>query len=135
MSWILLAGSLAGVLGLALVARLLGLGEEARIVNEDHAIALADEIQSGFAAVDVIVDRAGYAALLRDAEGHMLLVRAHGGHFVGRLLRPPFEARLDRTLLTLVPDDPMFGSVTLNLGKQASIWASRLRDVGNGVHA
>lgn len=135
MNWLLLGGSLAGVLGLALIARLLGLGEEARIVNEDHAIAIADEILCGFEAVDVIVDRAGYAALLRDAGGRLLLIRAHGGHFVGRLLEPPVEARLDRDMLTLTPDDPMFGSVTLNLGEQAAVWASRLRDVGNAIHA
>lgn len=135
MNWLLLAGSLAGVLGLALAARLLGLGEEARIVNADHAIAIADEIQIGFAPVDVIVDRAGYGALMRDDAGRLLLIRAHGGHFVGRLLTPPMTARLDRNMLTLTPDDPMFGSVTLNLGDQASAWASRLRDVGNAIDA
>ncbi|RJF93275.1 hypothetical protein [Sphingomonas cavernae] len=131
MNWLLLAGSLAGVLGLALVARLLGLGEEARIVNAEHALAVADEVDSGFDPVAVAVDRAGYAALLRDRVGQLLLIRAHGGHFVGRRLMPPVEARLDRNQLTLTPDDPMFGSVTLNLGAHAAEWASRMRNMGD----
>ncbi|MCJ8156288.1 hypothetical protein [Sphingomonas sp. LaA6.9] len=131
MNWLLLAGSLAGVLGLAFVARLLGLGEEARIVNPEHALAVADEVDSGFEPVAVVVDRAGYAALLRDREGRLLLIRAHGAHFVGRRLTPSVEARLDRNQLTLIPDDPMFGSVTLNLGSQAAEWASRMRDLVN----
>ena len=134
MKLLLIGGSLVGILALTLLSRLLGLGEEARIVNEDHALAVAEEIDDGFAPVDVAVDRAGYAALLRDGRGRLMLIRAHGGHFVGRVMTAPFKARLDRDMLTLEPDDPMFGSVTLKLGMAASVWASRLRGEGKTDH-
>lgn len=134
MNALLIGGALIGIIGLALFSRLLGLGEEARIVNEDHALAMAEEIDGGFEAIDVAVDRAGYAALLRDAHGRILLIRAHGGHFVGRVLTHPFKAQLNRDMLTLEPDDPMFGPVTLKLGMAASIWASRMRMTGKIDH-
>lgn len=134
MNALLIGGALIGIIGLALFSRLLGLGEEARIVNEDHALAVGEEIDGSFEAIDVAVDRAGYAALLRDADGRILLIRAHGGHFVGRILGHPFKAQLNRDMLTLEPDDPMFGPVTLKLGMAASIWASRLRMTGKIDH-
>lgn len=130
MNWILFAGSIAGVAALYMIARLLGLGVDARIAGEDHAIALSEEAHCGFDAVAVIVDRGGYAALLRNANGRHMLIRAHGNHFVSRFLDPPFEARLDRRMLTLSFPDRMFGSVTLDLGDQAPIWASGLRRAG-----
>lgn len=133
MNWALLAGSLAGVLALALAARLLGLGAEPRIADEAHARQLADEAHCGFDAVEVAVDRAGYAALLRDADDRHLIIRAHGNHFVSRFVEPPFYGRLDRRTLTLRLAERGFAPVTLDLGDRAASWASGLRRVG-GMH-
>jgi hypothetical protein len=47
MDWLVLAGSIAGVLGLALVARWLGLGGGA-IDGEAAALRAAEEAQVGF---------------------------------------------------------------------------------------
>lgn len=131
MNWILLVGSIAGVLALFLICRFLGLGVEARIKDAEHAMMLAEEAHCGFDPVAAIVDRGGYAALLRNAEGRHMLIRAHGNHFVSRFVEPPFEGRLDRKMLTLSFPDRMFGSVTLDLGEQAAIWASGLRRAGD----
>lgn len=127
MSWILIAGSIAGVLALYWLCRLLGLGAEVRINGAEHAMRLAEEAHCGFEPVAAIVDRGGYAALLRNAAGRHMLIRAHGSHFVSRFVEPPFEGRLDRRMLTLSFPDRMFGSVTLDLGDQAATWASGLR--------
>jgi hypothetical protein len=128
MNLLLLGGSLVGVLGLALVAQLLGLGTDPRIIDEDHARSLAEEAHCGFTPVEIAVDHAGGAALLRDAGGRHLLIRPHGNHFAARFIEQPFYARLDRKLLTLGASDAMFGRVTLDLGERAAHWASGLRN-------
>ena len=130
MNWILLAGSVAGIFGLAWAAHGLGLGADPRIIDEDHARLLADEAHCGFDAVDVAVDRGGYAALLKDADGHHMLIRVHGNHFVSRMIEPPFFGQLNRKMLTIRLPERTFGEVTMDLGDRAAIWASGLRRAG-----
>ena len=60
-------GSLAGILALWWLSRMMGLGGDVRIRDDDHAQQLADEAVSGFRAVAVARDKAGIGALLRDA--------------------------------------------------------------------
>jgi hypothetical protein len=121
--------SFAAILGVAWLVRWMGLGGDVRIRDDDHARELAWEAIYGFDAVAMARDKAGFAALLRDASGRQLLIRRHGAHFAGRLLEPGIEARLDRHLLTIaIPD--RFGSTTLNLGEAAQVWAAGLRQVG-----
>jgi hypothetical protein len=122
-----LAASLIAILFLAGLARWLNLGGDVRIRDEDHARAIARDTICDFEAVDLVLDRARIGALLRDAGGRQMLIRRHGVQFVGRLLSPGIEARLDQNFLTLGVGDKFFGTVTLNLGDQAQIWASGLR--------
>lgn len=120
-------GSLLAILALAWLAHRMGLGGDTRIADEVHARALADEAMCGFEPVDVVIDRAGMGALLRDAHGRVLLLRRHGTHFASRLLDSYAHARLDRNFLTLATADKRFGSVTLDLGQKAPEWAASLR--------
>ena len=127
---LVLAGSLVAVALLVGLTRLLGLGGEPRIRDVDHARELAGEAVFGFEAVEIGLDRAGYGALLRDAGGRVLLLRRHGTHFAGRLLDRQTQARLDRNFLTVEPADRFFGTVTLNLGREAQVWAGSFRRLG-----
>ena len=120
-------GSLIAILLLAWLASKLSLGGDERIRGEDHARRLADEAVSGFDPVDIAIDRAGVGALLRDADGRVLMLKRHGTHFAGRLIETRPEARLDQELLTINADDKPFGAVTLHLGADAQIWAASLR--------
>ncbi len=115
----MLLGSLAAVLVMAAAARLLQLGGDTRL-DRNEALHLARA--QGFDVVDIALDRAGLAALVRDAANRFLLVRRHGAHFVAQPLTPPLDARLDHRFLTL-------GRVTLDLGDQAGIWAANLRRI------
>ena len=119
--------SLIAILALAWLAKSLGLGGDQRIRSEERAIELADEAVSGFEPVDIAIDKAGYGALLRDADGRIVVIRRNGSHFAGRLLERSTDARLDQEFLTITPDDKPFGSVTLHLGANAQIWAASLR--------
>jgi hypothetical protein len=122
-----LAGSIAAILFIAWFARFLRLGGDVRIRSEEQAREIANETCCGFNPVEIAIDKAGIAALLRDAEGRHLLVRRHGVQWAGRLLDRHNDSRLDQNFLTVGTGEKTFGSVTLNLGSQASHWAAGLR--------
>ena len=127
-----LAGSIAAILFIAWLARIWKLGGDVRIRNEEHARAIAHETVCGFGPVEIGIDKAGIAALMRDADGRHLLVRRHGVQWAGRLLDHHNEARLDQNFLIVGTGEKSFGSVTLNLGAQASHWAAGLRHLKIG---
>ena len=127
--WIELAklgGSIAAILFLFWLARLLDLGGDLRIRDEAHARALADEAICGFEPTDIVLDKAGMGALMKDAQGRHMLIRRHGATFVARLLDRHSESRLDHGFLTIATGEKRFGKVTLNLGKGAQYWAAGL---------
>lgn len=126
-----LGASLAAILLLAWLSLKLRLGEDVRIAGEAHARQLADEVICGFDAAELALDRAGIGALLRDPQGRVLLLRRHGANFVGRLLDSHAFTRLDRNLLTIGTGEKTFGTITLDLGDRAQVWASSLRRLGN----
>lgn len=125
-----LAGSLAAIFLIFFVALKLRLGGDVRLRSEDEARELADHTLCGFDPVDVVLDRAGIGALLRDGEGRVMLLRRHGAQFAGRLLDSYAGTRLDRNFLTVTTGERRFGSVTLDLGGEAQLWASSLRRLG-----
>lgn len=132
MEAIKLAASLAAVLAVAWLVRRMKLGGEARIRDAAHAIRLAAEAEVGFGGTEVGLDRAGYAALVRNGAGRQLLIRAHGVQFAAREVDAGFSGRLDKEFLTLTAHEKTFGSVTLRLGKDAGLWASRMREMTHG---
>ena len=121
-----LAGSIAAILFIAWLARFLRLGGDVRIRSEEQAREIANETCCGFDPVEIAIDKAGIAALLRDAEGRHLLVRRHGVQWAGRLLDRHNDSRLDKNFLTVGTGEKTFGFVTLNLGSQASHLAAGL---------
>lgn len=122
-----IGGSLVAILVLAWLAKAMGLGGDVRIGDAEQARRLANEAVDGFVPADVVVDRAGMAALLKDAAGRHLLLRRHGNKFVGRLLDSHTDARLDRNFLTIGTGERLLAPVTLNLGDRAQLWAVGLR--------
>ena len=122
-------GSLAAVLALAWLAAKLGLGGDPRLRDPDEARRLADEAVCGFDADEVALDRAGIGALLRDREGRVMLIRRHGVRWVARLLDSHAGVRLDRSFLEIATGERGFGTITLDLGEQAQVWAGSLRRI------
>lgn len=126
-----IGASLAAILLLAWLCSWLQLGDDVRIAGENHARRLAAEALCGFAPSELALDRAGIGALLRDDSGRVMLLRRHGAHFAARLLDSHAFARLDRNLLTIGTGEKTFGTITLDLGDKAQVWASSLRRLGN----
>ena len=124
------AASLAAVLLVFRLVRALNLGGDVRITDEAEARALAEQAHCGFDPVEVALDRARIGALLRNTAGEVMLIRRHGARFAARVLTSHAGARLDRGFLTLSTADPHFGSITLDLGDQAQVWAASLRRLG-----
>ncbi len=122
-----LGGSIVAILLLAWTAKRMGLGGDVRIRDNDHARRLAQEAICGFQPTDIVLDRAGIGALMKDASGRHLLIRRHGAQFAGRLLDGYSDSRLDQNFLTIGTDEKAFGKVTLNLGTEAQYWAAGLR--------
>ncbi|HWW59716.1 MAG TPA: hypothetical protein VN047_22700 [Sphingopyxis sp.] len=125
-----LGASLLAVLFIAWLVGKIGLGGDPRIADAAHAIRLAEEAEAGFRGIEVARDRAGFAAIVQNAEGRMMLVRAHGNFFAARPVDASVVGRLDKDFLTLATPERTFGAVTLQLGKDAGMWASRMRDIG-----
>lgn len=123
-------GSLVAVLLVFVLVRALGMGSDVRIADEAEARALAEEARCGFDPVDVALDRARIGALLRNSAGEVMLIRRHGARFAARVLSSHAGVRLDRGFLTLSTDESHFGSITLDLGERAQVWAASLRRLG-----
>jgi hypothetical protein len=128
-----LGGSVIAIIAVFWLVRWMGFGAtHERIRDVAHAIALADEAECGFAGVSAVVDMAGYGALVTNAAGAVMLVRAHGNRFAARRIGPGWHARLNRRMLELSAADSTFGTVTLDLGEEAGAVAARLRHVLGG---
>lgn len=119
-------GSLVAIFVLAWIALRLGLGGEPKIRDEAHLRELAEGALCGFDPVEIAIDRDGQAALARDREGRMMLLRRHGAHFASRLLDAGASMRRDGTALLVASGDRRFGEAKLELGGEASAWAERL---------
>lgn len=91
MSATLLIGSLAGVLGLALLARLLGLGA-AQLADEAEAQAIAEAELPGFIAARAELAADREAATVWGIHGERVCLRRHGAQFVAEML-PAGERR------------------------------------------
>ena len=124
--------SLVAVFFVAWLVGKIGLGADPRIADDAHAIRLAEEAEAGFNGTEVARGGAGFAAIVRNAEGRMMLVRAHGNHFAARPVDAATVGRLDKDFLTLTMPEKTFGAVTLQLGKEAGMWASRMRELRHG---
>ena len=124
------AGSFAAILALAWFARQLGLGGDPRLRDPDEARRLAGEVLHGFEAHEVVLDRAGIGALLRDSTGRIMLLRRHGARWAGRLLDSHARVKLDRTFMTIATQDRAFGATTFDFGDDAQAWATSLRAIG-----
>src|SRR3546814_15003549 len=91
----------------------MGLGADPRITDAAHAIRLADEAETGFDGVEVARDRAGFAAIVRNGEGRMMLIRAHANHFAARAVDASVIGLLANAYLPLSILSPHFGGVSL----------------------
>ncbi len=114
MNWMLLAGSVAGVLGLAAIAWMLGFGGGG-IGDADEAKRIAEDSLGGFEAGEAIVSRDGGAALVSGRDGSVALLKRHGVHVAVRRLAKPVAVSATEDGVRIATGERMFGDVGLVL--------------------
>lgn len=117
MDWVLLLGSVAGVLALAIIAWLLGLGGAA-IADQAQARRAAEEAQIGFRAEEAFVSTDSKAALVRGRDGDWMLLKVHGAGLAARHLPSPLAARRSEDGVTVATGERMYGDVRLKLAPE-----------------
>lgn len=113
MNWPLLAGSVAGVLGLAALAWMLRLGGGA-IESAVEAMRVAREDLYDFEPGTAFVSADGRAALVLGPSGAALL-KQHGVHVAARRLEPPLRIERADGGVLVASGERMFGNVALML--------------------
>lgn len=84
------AGSLIAILALAGLAWWMKLGGSPVLDSEEAVRRAAGEVEDGFDPVAVDFD--GKAAISRDAQGRIMVIKRHGNRFAGRVLGPQARA-------------------------------------------
>lgn len=121
-------GSLAAILALAGLAWGLKLGPARKLESEEDARHAAGEAVDGFIATRLSLDREGHGALLSDAVGNILLLRAHGTHFAGRILTAAATAAIDGDTLVIDSAEKRYGAARLVLD-DAPAWVQRIEAI------
>ena len=112
MNWILLAGSVVAVLGLAGLARLLKLGGEGKVDDAGAAAKAAEDALPGFAAEGAMVSDDDRAAIIAGAHGRVAVVKAHGANLAVREVAWS-AVRSTHEGLEVETGDRRFGLITL----------------------
>ena len=146
MNWVQLGYSLAGVIGLALVARWLRLGES-RIASEAQAREMAEQTLAGFVAHGALLGTDGNAALVAgsfggapDARGGAIAVlKRHGAKVAARRLIAPLGLHQAVEGVEVETGERLFGAVllfgvTLDEVRALEASAGRARDVVATLH-
>lgn len=117
--------SLVAILALYGLARALRLGGQPKLSDEASVRFASGEVEDGFVPDKFAISRRGDAALARDANGRMMLIKRHGNRFAGRMLDN--SARVHEEVDAIIVDagDARFGSVRLSLD-EPGIWVDAI---------
>ena len=124
------AGSLVAILALAGLAWWLKLGGAPRLDSEEEVASAAGEVEDGFDSVAADFD--GKAAIARDAQGRIMVIKRHGNRFAGRVLGPQAKAAVreepSRRTLHVDSGERRFGAVFLDVPTPET-WADAINRV------
>lgn len=137
MSWLQLGYGLAGVLGLALVARWMRLGES-RISSEARARETAEQMLAGFVSHAALLGTDGNAALVA-GNGAIAILKRHGARIAARRLIAPLSLTQAVESVRIETGERLFGGVVLFGVTDGDVRAleasaSRTRDVMVTLH-
>jgi hypothetical protein len=113
---LLLLGTLLGVLVLAAIAWMIGLGRREPLTGDEVAERLTQEY-GPLALRTVLLSQEGKAALVFAHDGRMFAVKAHGADLASRELQRPLVATEEQDTLIIDTRDRWFGPLRLRLGR------------------
>jgi hypothetical protein len=111
MTWTQIGLGLAGLIGLALVARWMRLGE-ARLSSAPHAREIAEEMLAGFIAHGAILGTDGNAALVA-GNGAIAVLKRKGAKVTAGRLVPPLRVTQAVEGVRVETGERLFGGVVL----------------------
>ena len=120
MNWALLGDSLAGVLALAGIAWLLGLGG-GRIDDAEAAMRIAEDHLSGFTAREAVLSVDGDAAVVR-GEGDAALLRQKGARVVVRRVPLPLSLTPADGAMLVATGERDFAPIRVAEGDKLLTW-------------
>lgn len=112
----LLLGSLFGVVALAALARLIGLGRRDPLTADEVAKRLAHDY-GPLALRTLLLSQDAKAALAFAHDGRVFVIKAHGADMASRELQRPLLTTEEQDTLIVDPRDRWFGPVRLRLGR------------------
>ncbi|MGB7418379.1 MAG: hypothetical protein WA918_04305 [Erythrobacter sp.] len=118
-------GSLIAILLIVALVKMMRLGPKLRIDDEAAVAKAAGEVEDGFVPVRTSIARMRHAALARDTDGRIMLIKRHGNRFAGRILGRGAKAREVVDALIVECGDARFGEVRLQL-TDAPYWADAI---------
>lgn len=128
------AGSLAAILALAGLAWWLKLGGAPTLADEAALRRAADEVADGFEVADYALSHDRTAALVRDSQGRIMIIRRHGNRFAGRILGTGACASVTDAGLSVDCGERRFGPVHLDLDEPQA-WADVINQLNQTRHA
>ena len=118
-------GSLLAIFALYALARALKLGGKPTLGSESDVQVATGEVMDGFVVQRVSIARGGIAALARDSEGQIMVIKRHGNRFAGRVLTSEVHVREEVDALVVDTGEARFGKVRLSLDDPA-YWADAI---------
>ncbi len=118
-------GSLIAILVLAGIAWWMKLGGKPGLSDEAAVARAAAEVEDGFEPVRISIARSGAAALARDENGRIMVIKRHGNRFAGRILTRSAGVREEVDGLVVDSGEPRFGAVRLSVN-DAAYWADTI---------
>jgi hypothetical protein len=124
------AVSLAAILALAGLAWWMKLGGAPALDSEAAVRRAASEVEDGFDPIAADFD--GKAAIARDAQGRIMVIKRHGNRFAGRVLGPQAKAGVwqdpGHSALQVDSGERRFGVVFLDIPAPET-WAEAINRV------
>jgi hypothetical protein len=124
------AGSLVAILALAGLARWMGLGGAPLLSDKAAVRRAAGEVADGFEVADCALTSDQTAAIARDSEGRIMVIRRHGNRFAGRILTAEAGARASGNSLDVDCGERRFGRARLEIDN-AQAWADAINALGS----
>ncbi len=131
---LIFAGSLVAIFALAGLARWLKLGGTPTLGSEADAARAAGEVWDGYEPLEIALDKQGAAALLRDDEGRIMVIKRHGNRFAGRILTGNASASVTGEGIEVATGEARYGSVSLTI-RDAASWADAVNALDKGNDA
>ncbi|MFL0355369.1 hypothetical protein ACI5KX_02730 [Erythrobacter sp. GH1-10] len=131
---LIFGGSLVAIFALAGLAALMKLGGNPVLSSDADAARAASEVHDGFIPERIALDTGGKGALLRDADGRIMVIKRHGNRFAGRILTGSASASANGERIEIASGETRFGSVGLSHPDAAS-WADAINALDKEHHA